>query len=530
MKKNLYIYLFVLVSIVLIQSCAVGPNYHRPEEQENSESFRYASQDTDSIINLKWWDLFDDPVLDTLIFKALESNKNLLIAASRIEQARANVGYTKADQLPKVGYGASGGRTNFPLNALITDPTNSFNVTTNVSWEIDFWGKFKRANEAAKAELLSSFYGKRAVEVGLISEVATNYFLLLDYRAELEISENTLASRDSTLLIIQARFDEGYTHIIDVNQAQIQKAIAQAAVPQFKRQISFTENNLSVLLGETPDAIKTYISLTDYKLPDSIPIGLPSELLMRRPDILQAEQNYRAQNANIGVAVAMRFPSISLTGLLGVASSDLSTILDGGLGWGAAAGITGPLFEFGKNARRVDIAREVAKQSLLTYEYTVLTSMQEVSNALIEIETLKDELIARQLQLDAARNASYLSGKRYYQGVTSYLEVIDSQQKEFQAELNYSDNFQRLLSAHVKLYKALGGGWVSEEEIDKYAQQVADERGVDVATLDKDALYYNSQVVDLVLTDEEVQARKDEKKRVRKEERAQKKADRQSNN
>ncbi len=528
MKKNLYIYLFVLVTIVLIQSCAVGPNYHRPETQENTESFRHASKNADSVINLKWWELFDDPVLDTLIFKALANNKNLLIAASKVEQARANVGYTNADKGPKIGYSASGGSTNFPGSTVLDNSINSFSVSTNVSWELDFWGKYRRASEAAKAELLSSFYGKRAVEIGLISEVATNYFLLLDYRAELEISENTLASRDSTLLIIQARFDEGYTHVIDVNQAQIQKAIAQAAVPQFKRQIGFTENNLSVLLGETPDAIHTYISLTDYKLPDSIPTGLPSELLMRRPDILQAEQNYRAQNANVGVAVAMRFPSISLTGLLGVGSSELSTLLDAGLGWGAAAGITGPLFEFGKNARRVDIAREVAKQSLLTYEYTVLTSMQEVSNALIEIETLKNELIARQLQLDAAKNASYLSGKRYYQGVTSYLEVIDSQQKEFQAELNYSDNFQRLLSAHIKLYKALGGGWVSEEEIDKYAQQVADERGVDVATLDKDALYYNSQIVDLVLTDEEIAARKTEKKRLRKEERAQKKADRQN--
>lgn len=528
MKKNLHIYLFVLVTIVLIQSCAVGPNYHKPETAENTESFRYGKKDADSIVNLKWWNIFDDPVLDTLIFKALANNKNLLIAASKVEQARANVGYTNADKGPKIGYSASGGSTNFPGSTVLDNSINSFSVSTNVSWEIDFWGKYRRASEAAKAELLSSFYGKRAIEIGLISEVATNYFQLLDYRTELAISERTLASRDSTLQIIQARFDKGYTHIIDVNQAQIQKAIAQAAVPQFKRQIGFTENNLSLLLGESPDAIKTYVTLENYQLPDSIPTGLPSEILQRRPDILQAAQDYRAQNANIGVAVAMRFPSISLTGLLGVGSGELSTLLDAGLGWGAAAGITGPLFEWGKNARRVDIAREVAKQSLLNYEYTVINSMQEVSNALIEIETLKAELVARQFQLDAAKNASYLSGKRYYQGVTSYLEVIDSQQKEFQAELQYSDNFQTLLSAHVKLYKALGGGWVSEEEIDKYAQQYADEQNVDVSTVDKDALYYNSQIVDLELTDEEVAARKSEKKRIRKEERALKKADRQN--
>ena len=248
MKRNLHKYLIVLIGVILIQSCAVGPNYHRPE-QKDLESFRGATSELDSVINTKWWELFDDPILDTLVFKALENNKNLLIAASRIEQARANVGYTNADRGPKFGYSAGAGRTNMPGNVNLGQETNNFNVTGNVKWELDFWGKYKRGSEAAKAELLASFYGKRAIEIALISEVSTNYFKLLDYRTRLEISESTLASRDSTLFFIQARFDEGWTHIIDVNQAQIQKAIAQSAVPQFKRLIAFTENNLSVLLG-----------------------------------------------------------------------------------------------------------------------------------------------------------------------------------------------------------------------------------------------------------------------------------------
>lgn len=529
MRKNTYIVLVVLVSIVLIQSCAVGPNYHRPEQNE-SDAFRFASKDSDSIINLKWWKIFDDPILDTLVFKALLSNKNLLIAASRVEQARANVGFTNADKGPKVGYNASAGRTNMIGGINLPNESNSITVSGNVSWELDFWGKYRRASEGAKAELLGSFYGKRAVEIGLISEVALNYFLLLDYRTRLEISKNTLENRDEQLEIIQARFDEGYTHIIDVNQAQIQKAIAQVAVPQFTRLIAFTENNLSVLLGENPDAIRTYADFESYDLPNSIPTGIPSEILLRRPDVLQAEQYYIAQNANIGVATAMRFPSISLTGILGVGSNELSSLLDNGLGWGAAAGITGALFEFGKNARRVDIAREIAKQSLLNYEYTVLTSMQEVSNALIEIETLKDELVARQLRLDAASNASSLSNERYYQGVTSYLEVTENQGQEFDAELTYSNNFQELLNAYVKLYKSLGGGWISQDEIDKYAQIKAEEENIDINAIDKDSLYYDGQIVNLNFTEEEIKARKEEKKRIRKLERELKREDRRNGN
>ena len=525
MRKNLYTYGAFIICFLIVQACSVGPNYRKPESVNKAASFRYGAGQTDSIVNLKWWELFNDPILDTLIVKALKNNKNALIAASRVEQARENVKFKKADNKPKVGYSASAGRTNMLFN-VPTNPASTFSVTGNASWEIDFWGKYRRSNEAAQADLLASFYGKRAVQIAVISEVATNYFNLLDYRTQLTIAKNTYASRDSILQIIQARFDEGYTHKIDVNQAQIQKAIAQSAVPQLERFVAFTENNLSVLLGETPKEIQTIANLKEYDLPTKIPNGIPSDILLRRPDVLQAEQSYRAQNANVGVAQAMRFPSISLTGMLGTGSTELSSLLDNGLGWGISAGITGPLFEFGKNARRVDIERERAKQSLLNYEYTVLTSLQDVSNSLVEIETLVDELQAKEDRLRAANNASYLSSRRYIEGVTSYLEVIENQRQEFDAELSYSDNFQSLLNAHVKLYKSLGGGWISQAEIDKYAQQLADEQEVDVSTIDKDSLFYAGQIVDLVLSEEEEQARKDAKKAQRKLERQQKKEDR----
>jgi len=518
MKKTIRNIGFVLLLSGIVYSCKVGPNYQEPED-ETPQTYRYTSNATDSIINLKWWELFHDPTLDTLIGIALRENKNLLIAASRIEQARANVKFNKADMGPKIGVQANAGVTNQLFNIPGSNNLESYNAAGTFSWELDFWGKFRRSTEAAQADMLASFYGKRAIEIALISEVATNYFELLDYKTRLYISESTLALRDSTLQIIQARFDEGYTHIIDVNQAEIQKGITQASVPRFKRFIAFTEQNLSLLLGRNMDSIITTKKLTDYALPDSIPTGIPSEILLRRPDILQTQQFYRAQNARIGVAQAMRFPSISLTGLLGVGSADLSNLLSNGLGWSAGASLLGPVFEWGKNARRVDIERELTKQYLYDYENTVLTALLEVDNSLIELSTYQEELVANEMKMRAAKNASSLSRQRYYQGVTSYLEVIENQRQEFDARLAFSENYQDLLSSYIGLYKSLGGGWVSEAELEKYASQVAEEQNVDVNTIDRDSLYYNGQVVDYYLTPEQEQQRKEERKRLQEEER-----------
>ncbi len=530
MTKKLiaYVTLGILATFLAI-SCKVGPNYVEPENTTPDE-FRFASKTTDSIINFKWWEIFNDPTLDTLIYTALQENKNLLIAASRIEQARANYSFNKADMGPKFGIQADASAANQLFGLPLDENVETYSAFGTVNWELDFWGKFRRGNEAARAELMASFYGKRAIEIALISEVAINYFQLLDFKTRLEISESTLALRDSSLQIIQARFDEGYTHIIDVNQAQIQKAITEVSVPVFKRQIGFAENNLSVLLGRNPGDIITPKSLIDYEIPSSVPHGIPSELLARRPDIMEAAQSYRAQNARIGVAQALRFPSISLTGLLGVGSNDLSTLLDNGLGWSAGASLLGPLFEWGKNVRRVDIERELARQSLFSYENTVLNALLEVDNALIGLQTLKDELAANEYKLTAASNASSLSRKRYYQGVTSYLEVIENQRQEFEAQLSYAENYQRLLSGYISLYKSLGGGWVTEAELEKYALQLADEMNVDESQINRDSLYYSGQLVDYYLTPEQEKERKEQRKELNRREREMRKAARQSAN
>jgi multidrug efflux system outer membrane protein len=528
MTKKLITYgTLVVMALLFAVSCKVGPNYVEPEDSTPVE-FRFAAKKTDSIINFKWWEIFNDPTLDTLIHIALRENKNLLIAASRIEQARANYKFNKADMGPKFGVQADAGVQNQFFGQVLDQNLETYGASATFSWELDFWGKFRRGNEAAQAELMASFYGKRAIEIALISEVAINYFQLLDFKTRLAISENTLALRDSSLQIIQARFDEGYTHMIDVNQAEIQKAITEVAVPSFKREIGFAENNLSILLGRNPSGIITPKTLVDYEIPDSVPNGIPSELLARRPDIMEAAQLYRAQNARIGVAQAMRFPSISLTGMLGVGSNDLSTLLDNGLGWSAGASLLGPLFEWGKNARRVDIERELARQSLFSYENTVLTALLEVDNSLIALQTLRDELAANDYKLNSASNASNLSRHRYFQGVTSYLEVIENQRQEFEAQLSYAENYQRLLSAYIALYKSLGGGWVTEDELERYALQLADERNVDESEIDRDSLYYAGQLVDYYLTPEQEHQRKQQRKELNRREREMRKAARQS--
>jgi len=474
MKRNIIYSLFI---ILIISSCKVGPNYQKPVVTSPT-SFRFDSISTqeDTLINLKWWELFNDEELKALIDTALKYNPDVLIAASRIEESRAVVGYNKADQWPSIGYDGSGARMQNNMPALgIDGPYNNFSGAANLAWELDFWGKYRRGTEAARAELLASDFGHRAIQVSLISSVASTYFLLLDYDARLETSIKTLASRGESLRIIGERFDKGIVPEIDLNQAEIQEAIAAAAVPFYERLVAQTENALSILLGNNPGTIERSRTLRDEIIPPEIPSGIPSAVLSRRPDINQAEQLLVAQNARIGVAVAMRFPSISLTGMFGAASSDLSTIATGdAVIWSVGAGIVGPIFQFGKNKRRVDIERQRMYQDSIYYIQTILQAFREVEDALIEINTLDRESIARERQMAAAQNANMLSKERYNGGVTSYLEVLDSERSQFNAQLAASEVYQMHLNAYVFLYKALGGGWISEEEMNQ-AQQAQQE-------------------------------------------------------
>jgi multidrug efflux system outer membrane protein len=372
-----------------------------------------------------------------------------------------------------IGYDGSASRytSNLPGQG-VQGPFNDFSGVATLAWELDFWGKYRRATEAARAELLASQYNQRVVQLSLIAEVTRIYFLLLDYKARLDISEQTLESRRESFRIIQERFDKGIVPELDLNQAQIQEAIAEAAVPLYTRLVAQTENALNILLGKMPSPIETPGKIKNLPIPPDIPAGIPSVILERRPDVLQAEQQLAAQNARIGVAQAMRFPTISLTGMFGTASSELSTLATGdAIVWSVGGSIFGPIFNFGKNKRRVDIERERMRQDSLFYVKTVINAFREVEDALIEVKTLKDESLARIKQMEAADNAAFLSKARYDGGVTSYLEVLDSERSQFNAQLSASETYQQYLTAYIYLYKVLGGGWITKEEMNQENNQ-----------------------------------------------------------
>ncbi len=469
--RNIY---GVIILLLVLGSC-VGPKYVEPET-DIAESYKSYMYDTivsneDTVLNLQWWAFFDDPVLDTLVQHALVYNKDLLIAASRIEQSRAILGMTKADQWP--GFSYNGGAS-YNESGGITSSNISGGVGMN--WELVFWGRYRAAAEGARADLASSEYGMRSIQMGLITGVAQSYYMILDLENRLEISRKTLGSRDSALIIIDARYKAGVIPEIDLNQAQINRAIAAGAVPLYKRQIALARNALAVILGQHPRELSSNNNKLDsVQLLVDIPYGIPSTLLLRRPDILASREDYHAQFKQINVAVAQRFPSISITGMFGGSSAALGAITGAGVAWSAGTSLLGPIFEFGKNKRRVDMERARAKEALYQYENTVNQSFREVEDALVSITTLKEELEAKEQQVAAAMNAERLSVMRYDKGAASYLEVLDNQRSSFNAQLGLSQIKQELLNSYLDLYKALGGGWISVEE-EEQAKKEAEEQ------------------------------------------------------
>lgn len=464
-----------IVAILLISmgfsACKVGPNFEKPDPP-TAATFRYDSLQQDTVVNLRWWALFNNPELDSLIMTGLRENKDVLTAASRVEQARITVGFTKVDFYPQFGVSASANVGNVVGNQPLQNDAGIYMGGLTMNWEIDFWGKFRRATEAARANFVASNYAQRSIQLGLISTITQTYFQLLDFRQRLAIAESTVDTREKGLEIIRARFEKGIVPRIDLNQAEIQLNIAKASVPFYQRQVAITETALAILLGRNPEPLKTTVSLLDQTFPQEIPAGLPSTLLERRPDIVAAENRYHAEIANVGVAEAQRFPSISLTGLAGgAATQQLSSAASRGFAWSASAGLLSPLLNWGKNKKRAEIQREVALQSAYSYENTVIQAFKEVEDALISIQTYEAELAARKDQMDAALNARNLSQERYNGGVTSYLEVLENDRSAFDAELQYTQVRQLLLSSYIRLYKALGGGWITPAEEQQAAQE-----------------------------------------------------------
>ena len=464
MKKRLINLSFILLPL-LFSACSFGPDFEVPET-ETPDHFKSAELKPDSTVNLEWWNLFNDPVLDTLVIYALSNNKDVLIAASRIEEARAALGFTRADQYPKLDIQASATRGDMLQRLKLDEEMNNYYIAPVVSWELDFWGKFRKASEAAQADFIASQYLQRSFQISLITEVVGTYFTFLDYKNRLNISRKTLELREESLHIIQRRFDEGVIPEIDLHQAIIQREIAAGAIPVFKRSLAKTENALSVLLGKMPESFDFSSELDSSFSAPVIPAGLPSQLLERRPDIAEARFRLKAQTAQVGVAEALRFPTISLTGILGFASADLNTLTDDP-GWSASATLFGPLFNFNKNTRRVEVEEERMRQSALAYENTVLQAFREVEDVLIEVQTFQEELAAKTRQLNSAASAAGLSKQRYDKGVASYLEVLETERSLFDVELQRSTLEKEYYNSFIRLYKALGGGWITKEHSDQ---------------------------------------------------------------
>jgi len=459
-----------LMCSVLLSSCALTPDYERPELDVPSTYFPDNEQPSvnepgESIANLAWWEVFKDAQLQSLIRTALVENKDISVALSRIAQANAQLTSTSANQYPflDISAGAQRGKQSRLImpNASIEE---SFSIMGNLSFELDLWRKLSRSTESARASLLASEAVQRHVSLNVVASVASGYLLLLDLDERLVIAQRTVDSRKESLAIIQARFDKGVTPELDVNQAQIELAVAEVAIATFQRQIAQTEHALAILLGRNPGSIKRGLSLKEQQLLPEIPTGLPSELLQRRPDVVAAEQTLHSETALIGVAEALRYPSLSLTGSFGVVSDDLHDLNDGDAqSWGVSGSLLAPIFNWGQLKAQSEAQRARAEQALYAYEATLQQAFREVADALVTVRTYRQEHEAYQRQAVAARNAKRLSQARYDAGVVDYLEVQDASRSLFSAELNESQSYQAAMSAFVELYQSLGGGWILEQ-------------------------------------------------------------------
>lgn len=450
-----------LIPVLALGACAMGPDYSRPRI-DMADNFRMTLTEGQSVANLPWWELLQDEELQQLINQALHQNKDLKQAVASVEELQARLNIARMDFVPNMDIQANapvaGTLGGFSLPGFPT-PYNYYGQTT-LNWELDIWGRIRRSNEAARADLLALEENRRAVILTLVSGVAQSYFDLLQFDMQLDIARRALFSWEESVAISRAQLQEGVISRLDLDQFEAERANAAARVAELKRLMIQKENELSVLLGRTPISIVRGRPLTEQLIPPEVPAGLPSELLQRRPDILQAEQTLAAATARIGVAKAERFPKISLTGFLGVASPSLSNLLvsDSEFGVGGI-GLAGPLLNAQSLGFEQRAAEAQAKQALAQYEQTVLVAFKEVEDALVAIHTANEQRKAQQEQVEALRSALHIADLRYEGGITSYIDVLLAKRTLFDAEFALMATHRLHLVSVVQLYKALGGGW-----------------------------------------------------------------------
>jgi multidrug efflux system outer membrane protein len=450
---------------ISLSACAVGPNYTRPAVQ-TPPSYRDAAAplDAKSVADLPWWEVFRDPTLKALVEEALAANYDARLAAARVEQARYAVGVTRADLMPQVDYTGQAERGKFFAQSLPNQTSNVFLGAFQMAWEIDVWGRIRRATEASLADLFASEDVRRGVVLTVITDVAQAYFELRELDLELEITKYTTDSFQQTLDLFTRQLVGGVGNKLATSRAEASLADAAASIPDIERQIVQKENQLSILLGRHPGEIARGAALTDQPIAPDVPPGLPSELLERRPDVLAAEQNVVATNALVGVAVADFFPRFGLTSIYGGQSSDIDKIVkSAGNVWAISASITGPLFQGGRLYYGYKGSVVQWQAATISYEQTVLNALGDVSNALIARQKFIAAEVERKRQVEALKEAVRLAIVRFTGGFANYFEVLEAQQQLFPAELALARNQLSQLVSIVQLYRALGGGWRQEE-------------------------------------------------------------------
>ncbi len=459
----------ILLCAALLAGCSFAPKYERPPADPPA-TWRTPDAPSGSLAGLAWWDIFQDEALQALIQIALVENKDLAIAAARIEQARAEAGVVNAALFPQIGAGSSAARERYSERTYpkLPEPftNNDFTLSAGAAFEVDLWGRLRNASAAARANLLATEDAQRTVYITLVSDVAATYFQLRAFDQDLEVAIRTRDTRAESLRIVQSRYDRGIAAELDLAQAQRQYEVAVATIPLIEQRIAQTENALSILLGRNPGAIARGIALAQQPLPPQVPAGLPSSLLEQRPDLQAAEQRIVQANAQIGEARALYFPRITLTGDFGYASKSLSDLFTGPARiWQGAAGFTVPIFDAGRIDSTVDLAQAKQREAILRYQQSVQQAFREVDDALVAYRKTRASRDSQVRVVDAAQRAFKSADKRYLHGVSSYLEVLDAQRELFNAELSLTSTQLAELVAIVQLYRALGGGW-SQEQVD----------------------------------------------------------------
>ena len=451
------------VAALLVAGCMMGPNYRRASTTPREASWRDSTQSLrdSSYANLPWWNVLGDTTLQTLVRSALKENRDLHVALARVNEARALLGIQRLEAYPQIDVVAGARRAN-GVDSLLTG-TAERRLTflgAEVAWEVDLWGRLRRLNESALARLLATEQERRGVIMTVVSEVARVYLELLDLDGQVAIADTQVSIRRQSLALARARFQGGLTSELDVRQGENALALAEGTRASALRLRDQKENELSVLLGRPPGNLPRGLPLAQQRFPNAVPSGLPSRLLERRPDVRQAEEEVRAANARIGAAIAAMFPTFSLTGAVGTASDEIGGLFKTGTGFtSAAANLLQPILNKDRNRQHVAAERARTEAAVGLYERTVLTAFQEVEDGLVAVQRLREEAEAATRAAVAARQAVGLAGARYEGGVDNYLNLLDAQRQQLDAELHASQLQRQHRVAVVQLYKALGGGW-----------------------------------------------------------------------